>query len=154
MENTYSVFSVRPYGKTIAKAITKNPKVYLFYNAEVLADEGARIENLIATHLLKRIQFLEDFQGDRYELNYLRDKEGHEIDFVILKNGKPVCMVEVKVSDAVRSKSFHFYRERLKIDKCIQLVRAPVKPSTKDGILVISARDWLARPLEEPIFDE
>ncbi len=154
LENTYSVFSVRPYGKTIAKAITKTQKVYLFDNAEVHGDAGARFENLVATHLLKRIHFLEDFQGDRYELNYLRDKEGHEIDFVILKNGKPACMIEVKLSDAARSKSFHFYRERLKIEKCIQLVRAPVKPSTKDGILVISAKDWLNRPLEEPIFDE
>ncbi len=29
LEKTYAVFSVRPFGKGIAKAITKTPKVYL-----------------------------------------------------------------------------------------------------------------------------
>ena len=34
--------------------------MYIFDNAEVVGDPGARFENLVATHLLKRTQFLED----------------------------------------------------------------------------------------------
>ena len=56
----YLVFSVRPYTKTIPRAVLKPPKVYFFDNGDVLAQEGARFENLVATSLLKRIHFLED----------------------------------------------------------------------------------------------
>ena len=152
LEKTYAVFVVRPFGKTIAKAITKTPKVYLYDNGEVSGDEGAKFENLVASHLYKRIQFLEDLYGDKYELNYLRDKNGHEIDFVILKNNKPVCLIEAKLNDLTRSKSFYFYKERLKIKHCVQIIKGQFKASTKDDILVTSASDWLSRPLEDEIF--
>lgn len=152
LEKTYAVFIVRPFGKGIAKAITKTPKVYLYDNGEVNGDEGAKFENLVASHLHKRIQFLEDLYGDKYELNYLRDKNGHEIDFVILKNNKPICLIEAKLNDLTRSKSFYFYKDRLKINHCVQIVKCAVKPSTKDEILVTSAYEWLSKPLEEEIF--
>ena len=152
LEKTYALFVVRPYGKGIAKAISKTPKVYLYDNGEVGGDEGAKFENLVASHLYKRIQFLEDLYGDKYELNYLRDKTGHEIDFVILKNNKPACLIEAKLNDGTRSKSFYYYKERLKITHCVQLIKTVIKPSTKDGILVTSASDWLSRPLEDELF--
>lgn len=152
LEKTYSVFSVRPYSKGIAKAITKTPKIYFYDNGEVSGNEGARLENLVANHLLKRIHFLEDTSGDTYELCYLRDKQGHEIDFAIVKNKKPVMLIEVKASDSSRSKSFYYYKERLKIEKCVQLVMNLEKKSTKDNILVVPLIDWLSRPLDEEIF--
>jgi hypothetical protein len=152
LEKTYALFIVRPYGKGIAKAISKTPKVYLYDNGEVAGDEGAKFENLVASHLYKRIQFLEDLYGDKYELNYLRDKTGHEIDFVILKNNKPVCLIEAKLNDVTRSKSFYFYKERLKINHCVQLIKASIRPATKDGVLVTSASDWLSQPLEDELF--
>jgi hypothetical protein len=151
LEKTYSLFIVRPFSKGVSKAITKTPKVYLYDKAEVVGDEGARFENLVATHLLKRIQFLEDLYGDKYELNYLRDKTGHEIDFIILKNHQPHALIEVKLSDSGRSKSFYYFKERLRVNSCIQLVKSSQKISTKDGITVVSARDWLSRPLESEI---
>ena len=152
LEKTYAVFIVPPYGKGIAKAITKTPKVYLYDNGEVFGDEGAKFENLVATHLYKRIQFLEDLYGDKYELNYLRDKNGHEVDFVILKNNKPVCLIEVKLNETTRSKSLYYYKERLKVDHCLQLIKSKVKTQTKDQIVVTSAYEWLSMPLESEIF--
>ncbi len=152
LEKTYAVFIVPPYGKGIAKAITKTPKVYLYDNGEVYGDEGAKFENLVATHLYKRIQFLEDLYGDKYELNYLRDKNGHEVDFVILKNNKPVCLIEAKLNETTRSKSLYYYKERLKVDHCLQLIKSKVKPQTKDQIVVTSAYELLSMPLESEIF--
>lgn len=152
LEKTYSLFVVRPYGKGVSKAITKTSKIYLYDNGEVKGDEGAKFENFVATHLLKRIQFLEDLTGDSYELNYLRDKNGHEVDFVILKNKKPVCLIEAKLNDANRSSSLHYYKERLHVSHCVQLVKSQTKTSTKDGITVISASEWLSAPLDSDIF--
>jgi uncharacterized protein len=152
LEKTYAIFVVRPFSKGIKKAITKTPKVYFYDNGEVDGDDGAKFENLVASHLLKRIQFLEDLYGDKYELNYLRDKNGHEVDFVILKNNKPVCLIEVKYNDKTRSKSLFYFKERLHIDHCVQLVKSPITSNTKEGILVTSASDWLAKPLDKDIF--
>ena len=45
LERMYLVFSVRPYTKTIPRAVLKPPKVYFFDNGDVLAQEGARFEN-------------------------------------------------------------------------------------------------------------
>src|SRR3989304_2651073 len=81
LERMYMVFVVRPLTRKVPRAVQKPPKVYFFYNGDVLADEGARFENLVATHLLKRIHFLEDRDGDRYELAYVRDRDGREVDF-------------------------------------------------------------------------
>lgn len=152
LEKTYSTFSIRPYSKGISKAITKTPKVYLYDNGEVAGDIGSRLENLVANHLLKRIHFLEDVSGDDYDLAYLRDKQGHEIDFVIVKNKKPVMLIEVKVSDSSRSKSFYYFKERLKINKCVQLVMNLDRTTTKDDILVTPLIDWLSKPLDEELF--
>lgn len=152
LEKTYSVFSIRPYSKGISKAITKTPKVYFYDNGEVVGDEGVKFENLVANHLIKRLHFLEDLYGDKYELCYLRDKQGHEIDFVIVKNNKPVMLIEAKLSEATRSKSFYYFKDRLKVTQCVQLVLNLDKPSTKDGILVTPSWSWLSEPLEKEIF--
>jgi hypothetical protein len=147
LEKTYALFVVTPYSKNLIKAITKTPKIYFYDNGEVEGDSGAQFENLVASHLLKKIHFLEDCTGDRYELNYLRDKTGHEIDFLIQKNRKPIALIEAKVSDSNRSQSFYYYKERLKIKTCVQLVLNLEKSSLKDDILVSPAFDWLSQPL-------
>ena len=53
-----------------------------------------------ASHLLKWVQFEEDSQGRDLELRYFRDRDGREVDFVITEDGKPILLVEAKLSDA------------------------------------------------------
>jgi predicted AAA+ superfamily ATPase len=72
LERMYLVFAVYPYTRSLPRAVLKPPKVYFFDNGDVIGDEGARFENLVAAALLKRIHFLEDREGYRYELRYPR----------------------------------------------------------------------------------
>jgi predicted AAA+ superfamily ATPase len=65
LERMYFIFLVYPYSKNMPKAIQKPPKVYFFDNGDVMGDEGAKFENLVATHILKRLQFQEDAHGFR-----------------------------------------------------------------------------------------
>lgn len=148
LERTYALFVIMPFSKNLTKAIVKTPKVYFYDNGEVEGDIGSKFENLVATHLLKKIQFLEDATGEKYELNYVRDRNGPEVDFLIVKNRKPILLIEAKVSDGVRSKSLYYFMGKLKIEKAVQLVLNPIKANTKDGILVISASEWLSQKLE------
>jgi len=113
LERMYLIFVVRPYTKSLPRAVLKPPKVYFFDNGDVLAGEGERFENLVATSLLKRLHFLEDRDGYRYELRYLRDKEGGEIDFVVFKENRFEELIEAKFSDESISRSLLYYTDRL-----------------------------------------
>jgi predicted AAA+ superfamily ATPase len=137
LERMYLVFSVHPYTKSLPRAVLKPPKVYFFDNGDVLGDEGARFENLVATSLLKRLHFLEDRDGYRYELRYIRDKEGREVDFAIVKEGELEELIEVKYSDESISKSLIYYSQRLRPKKATQIVGKIKRRYDKNRVRVI-----------------
>ncbi len=136
LERMYLVFSVRPYTKSLPRAVRKPPKVYFFDNGDVLGDEGARFENLVATSLLKRLHYLEDSQGYKYELRYIRDKEGREVDFAIIKEGELEELIEVKYSDDSIARSLSYYADRLNPQKAVQIVSEIKRPYDKGKIRV------------------
>lgn len=138
LERMYLVFAVRPYTKNLPRAVLKPPKVYFFDNGDVLGDEGAHFENLVATSLLKRLHFLEDRDGYRYELRYIRDKEGREVDFAVIKEGRLVELIEAKYSDKNISKHLLYYAERLKPEKVTQIVANIKRPYDKGRIKVVN----------------
>ena len=124
LNRMYLCFSIWPYTKSVSRAIQKPPKVYFFDNGDLIVekDEGPRFENLVATHLLKKIHYLEDAKGFSFDLKYLRDKESREVDFVLLKDNKLFALIEVKLSDDKISKSLQYYSERLNPKHSIQIV--------------------------------
>ncbi len=136
LERMYLVFTVLPFTKFLSRAVLKPPKVFFFDNADVLGDEGARFENLVATSLLKRLNYLEDRDGYRYELRYIRDKEGREVDFAIIKEGDLEELIEVKYSDENISKSLLYYTRRLNPKRATQLVATLKRSFDKGGIKV------------------
>lgn len=148
LERMYLIFSVSPLTQNIARAIQKPQKVYFYDNSdvEISKDLGARFENLVATHLLKAIHFSEDYEGYRYQLNYIRDKEGREVDFAIVKDKKVHAIVEVKYSDSELSSSLKYYAEKLKPKHCVQIVGELRRPYSSGCIEVVSAVDFLTHP--------
>lgn len=137
LERMYLVFAVRPYTKSLPRAILKPPKVYFFDNGDVLGDEGARFENLVAASLLKRLHFFEDRDGYRYDLRYIRDKEGREVDFAVIKEGRLIELIEAKYSDDNISKHLLYYAKRLKPEKVTQIVANIRRPYDKGQIKVV-----------------
>ena len=147
LERMFLLFIVRPYTKSLPRAIRKPPKIYFYDNADVINNDGARFENLVATHLLKRCHFLENSLGETYELQYLKDKDKREIDFVITKDRKIDILLEAKVSDETISPHLKYYAERLKPRLAIQLVKDLKRPFVKNNIHVLPV-SWLAQPLD------
>src|SRR3989338_4786682 len=78
----FYLYFVPPYSKKISRSFKKQPKAYLFDWSEV-SSEGARFENLVASHFLKACHFWTDSGVGRADLFYLRDKEKREVDFFI-----------------------------------------------------------------------
>jgi predicted AAA+ superfamily ATPase len=136
LERMYLVFTVRPFTRSLPRAVLKPPKVYFFDTGDPLVEEGERFENLVAASLLKKLQFLEDRDGYRFELRYLRDKEGREVDFVILKESRIEELIEVKWADENISKSLLYYAERLRPPKATQLVARLKRPYDQGNIQV------------------
>ena len=145
LESMCVVFTVTPFHKNISRSLLKAPKYYFYDTGQVMGNPGTRLENLVACALLKEIQFREDCLGEQWNLFYLRDKDGREIDFLIAQNGDPYLMVEVKWSDANLSSNFSSFGKYLTGIKKIQLVKELNREKTyPDGAQIRMAHNWLA----------
>lgn len=122
LEAIYMVYRISPFGSPRIRAVKKEQKLY-FWDWSQATDEGPRFENLVASHLLKYCHFLEDTQGEKMELRFLRDKDGREVDFVILKNNKPMFAVECKSGERALSKNIAYFKERTPIPEFFQVHR-------------------------------
>lgn len=121
LENIYSCYRIPPYGNERIRAVKKSQKLFL-WDWSVIENESARFENMVASHLLKYCHFLEDTEGHKMELRFLRDTNtGHEIDFVVIKDKKPLFAVECKSNDRSLSKNISYFKERFKIPKYYQV---------------------------------
>ena len=145
LNRMYICFSILPYTRQLPRAIQKPPKVYFFDNGDIISetDEGPRFENLIATHLLKKIHYLEDCKGLQFELKYIRDKESREVDFIILKDSKVFALIEVKFSDDKISRSLQYYSEKLKPKHSLQIVAHLKQEYKQNNCRVVSPQTAL-----------
>lgn len=121
LENLYFCYRITPFGVNRSKAIKKAKKLYL-WDWSMIENMGARFENMVASHLLKFCHYHEDIFGEKMELCFLKDVEGgKELDFVVLKNKKPLLAVECKTGEASLSPHLSFYQQRLKIPRVYQV---------------------------------
>lgn len=119
-ESIYLCYRISPYGAPKVRVVKKQQKLYL-YDWSSIEDSGARFENLVASHLLKFCNNHEDIYGSKMELRYLRDVDLREIDFVVLKNKKPLFAVECKSGESHLSKHIMYFKERTNIPKFYQV---------------------------------
>jgi len=120
LEYLYVCFRIAPYSGNRARALKKMQKCYLWDWALVPGD-GARFENLVASHLLKYCHFEEDQEGYKMELRYIRDTQGREVDFVVLKDQKALFAVECKSGERSLSPSLAYFQERLSLPAVYQV---------------------------------
>jgi predicted AAA+ superfamily ATPase len=146
VEKMYIAFSIAPYTKNLPRAIQKPPKVFFYDNGDVIEQDGARLENLVATTLLKRLHFIEDYYGYRTSLHYVRDKEGREVDFLTIINGIVYELIEVKNTAAGVSTSLKYYSEKLKPKYTIQLVSNLTRSFNQDHMLVTNPIEYFNNP--------
>lgn len=142
LEKFYYHFRIYPFQSTLIKSLIKEPKLYLWDWSE-LEDENARFENMIASHLLKFCAFLQDVEGYKARLYYVRDKEQREADFLVAIKDKPWFCVEAKASFRKAPAPLKYFGAKLKIPFLYEVVREEGADFLKDGIRVISASKFL-----------
>jgi predicted AAA+ superfamily ATPase len=139
LERLYAVFRLPPFGAPRIRAVTKEQKHYHF-DWTLVPGEAQRFENLVASHLLKWVHFRQDAEGLDLELRYFRDRDGREVDFVVVEGRRPRLVVECKWADAEVDRSLRYLRERFPEADAWQVSATGTKDyRTPDGIRVASA---------------
>jgi hypothetical protein len=87
LETIYYSYRILPFGGPKIRAVKKSNKLYLWDWAEI-ENTGAR---------------------------FVRDTDLREIDFVVLKNKKPIFAIECKTGDTKMSPHLRYFKERLPI---------------------------------------
>lgn len=144
LESLYVIFVVPSYSKNLARAILKEPKIYFFDTGRIKEDRAARLENIVALALLKKLHYGQDVRGEKSQLYYVRDKEKREVDFLTVVDNKIESLVEVKLADANLSSSLSYFTERLNPRDSTQVVLDLKSELTVRASKIRRAVNWLA----------
>jgi len=142
LESFYYCFRIYPYTGKNYRSLKKEAKLYLWDWSEI-SDESARFENCIASHLLKLVHFLHDYEGYRANLYFLRSIEKKEVDFFITVDDKPWFAVEAKLNKVQVSPSLHYFGKKLNIPFLYQVVKKRGVDSFINNVRVVSADKFL-----------
>ena len=143
LDRLYFSFRIHPYSHTAVRSLKKAPKAYLWEYSAVM-DEGARFENLVASHLLKLKHALEDQEGFRVGLHFLRDASKREVDFLVALEGKPWFAVECKLSGRKVNPALNYFSERLEIPFLYQITMEQGTDVLDGRVRVMPADKFLA----------
>lgn len=123
LQQVLLLFSVSPFSRKISRAVKKEKKVY-FYHHPAVADPGTRFENMTALLLKRWVHFATETGHGDFELNYIRDQDRREVDFLIIKDRNPHLLFEAKHSDTAFTSPALHYHHKLQVP-LIQVVRRP-----------------------------
>ena len=116
------------YKKSLKILVTGFARLDHFHKArtfpqkfQYFSQEMAKFENLVACQLLKFCHYEEDTQGHKMELRYIKDVDNREVDFLVLKENRPLFAVECKTGERNISKHIRYFRERIPIPQFYQV---------------------------------
>lgn len=142
LEKLYYHYTIRPYAKKINRALTREPKLYLWDWSEI-QDEGSRFENMIANHLLKWCHFTQDWGLEPLHLYYVRDKEKREVDFLITRNQNPWMLVEAKLDKTEVPQALHYLANQLGVTNKFLIVKNLKNPGMAGDVTIKNAASFL-----------
>lgn len=122
LERFYYHFRIYPFAASTIKSLRKEPKMYLWDWSQI-ENEAGKLENIVASHLLKFAHFLCDTEGHKAELFFLRDLDGREVDFLVTVNKKPWLAVEVKTVADQNLTNLKYFQRKLNIPFAYQVIK-------------------------------
>lgn len=141
LSSLYYCYQIMPFGSSKIRAVKKEQKLYLWDWSQI-ENPGIRFENMVASHLLKYCHYLEDVEGFKTELRFLRDIDKREIDFVVMKDKKPLFAVECKTGESSVSPHLYYYRDRTSIPHFYQVHLGKMHRQIDDRISLLPFEDF------------
>jgi predicted AAA+ superfamily ATPase len=140
-------FSVGPWTRGLARATQKARKTYLFDYA-LIDDAAARFENMVAVELFRAVNLWTDLGRGSFGLHFVRNRNGQEVDFLIVENRRPLLLVEAKASSTQVEPSLTAFQEQLGVP-AVQLTAEgnTFQKFSRGGqpVLVAPAAMWVPR---------
>ena len=143
LKKIYLIFSLMPYSKQITKAIKRETKVY-FMDWTMVEDEGARFENIVAVSLMRFVSRLNEFGEGEFDLRYIRNQQGHEVDFLLINKQKPVALFEAKIGETKLSKSGLYFSRILKVPYYQVVYKTDIIEAYPEDKYIIQAAPFLS----------
>ena len=138
LEKFYYVFRIYPFQSKKIRALKKKPKLYLWDWSEA-SEDGKRLENIVASHLLKFTDYLYDAYGYKASLHFIKDMDQRETDFLVAVDNRPWFTVEVKTSYKEIPASLKYFSGKLSVPISYLVVQTPgIDFINKEGIRVVS----------------
>ena len=122
LKHLFYGFEIRPWYKNVENSIRKTPKWFL-RDWALIRDLGKRFETMIACHLLKATEGWTDIGLGEFELFYLRDKQKHEVDFLVTKDHVPWMLIEAKNGEQKLSENLVRFADKLKVPYAFQVAK-------------------------------
>ena len=114
-------FRIKPWFKNVSRSLLKEPKWFLRDWAGI-DDTGDKAETFVGCHLLKAVEGWTDMGLGKFQLAYLRDKHKRELDFAVIRDGKPWFLAEVKQRDEAVGSALKYFQEQTKAPFAFQVV--------------------------------
>jgi predicted AAA+ superfamily ATPase len=121
LRNLHLGFLIRPWFRNVARSLRKEPKWFLRDWASI-DGVGDKAETFVGCHLLKAVDGWNDMGLGAFELGYLRDKEKREVDFLVVRDGKPWFIAEVKHHETSISPALKYYQDQIQAPYAFQVV--------------------------------
>ncbi len=91
------------------------------------------------------MHFQQDAKGRELELQYFRDVDGREVDFVVVERRRPILFLECKWKDADVTKGLNYLKTRFPDCETLQIHAMGKKDyETSRGVRVTSAVEFLS----------
>jgi uncharacterized protein len=142
LEQLYLVFRVYPHSRGLARSLRKQPKLY-FFDWSAAQNPGAVLENLVACSLQKFCDWTEDTTGRKIRLCYFRDRDGHEVDFLLVEGSRVHVVAEVKQAEETLHKPLTFLAHKLGNPRVFQLVKEMERPLQRGNVEILPLAGWL-----------
>lgn len=142
LEALYIVFRIKPFSQNIARSLLKEPKIYFYDNGLVKGDAGVQFENLVAVSLLKEVFARIDYEAKNYELQYLRTKEGQEVDFALTQDNQIEKIIEVKNSEKALHPGLSYFHNKYNFP-ALQVVKDLKRERVDKGIEIVQGQTFL-----------
>ncbi len=142
LEQLYLVFRIYPHSRGLARSLRRQPKLY-FFDWSAAQNAGAALENLVACALQKFCDWTEDTTGRKIRLCYFRDRDGHEVDFLLAEGIRVHAIAEVKQSGDTLHQPLAFLAHKLGNARAFQLVKEMDRPLQRGNVEILPLAGWL-----------
>jgi predicted AAA+ superfamily ATPase len=142
LENIYLIFRIYPFGSSRIRAVKKEAKHYHF-DWTTIPDQAACFENTVGYNLLAWCYYMQDVEGKDWSLQYFRDTDKREVDFIVCDGNVPRYAVECKLRDEKPSLSLRYFKSKFPEVRAVQLVlSAKDDVILKEGIRICGAHHF------------